>query len=484
MFSLCGDSHEKEMELTKYKQITTYLIFSVCLIGLGFWIFRIIQNITMPELEYSEGFIVYLSQLFGAGQFHYGISAQPPFEVSFYTPLFYFIHGLMEPTLLNGRILVILCTVISLVLVYLIVYHMTHKKLISLIAALLPLTQYIVIQWTLVLRVDMMAVMFELAGIYIALRFWRSKWLYASIPLFLLAFWTKQSFFIGPLAVIITILLERNWYRVIRYSICLVSILAASLITAQYLSGGEFINQVFFMQRTSPMFQNFLTWAQWLIYDYWQVLPLIAIGLFFVFKQPKHLLTIFVGLTIVVNMALLSRQGSAQNYEFEVIFAMSIIGAIGLIEVIQKHQLIYIGLAIIIPLVALFSRNLMEYPPSDYQGKVDEAKAIIADADYPILTERPNMVLEAGKTPYLCDPFMFMNFTNQGVWNEQTLINDLESNRIPYVITQLELPTEKIKRFNSKVQQAITENYHIVMEYPDNAFSFYVYKSNKEYAAK
>src|ERR1035437_11088453 len=110
------------------------------------WLFRIVQNINQPAMEYSEGFMVYLSKLFASGRWNYNIAVGPPYQTSFYSPLFYYtLGGLMRvfgDSLVVGRLLVISATVISSALVYLIVYYVTKKKIISLISALLPITQY------------------------------------------------------------------------------------------------------------------------------------------------------------------------------------------------------------------------------------------------------------------------------------------------------------------------------------------------------
>ncbi len=464
----------------KFGRWAPYLGLTLGLTGLGMWIFRIIQNINQPTMEYGEGFIVYLAKLVQSGQFHYmNITSGPPFQVNFYTPLFYLVMGHAGATVLAGRVIILACTLISLLLVFLIVYHVTKNKLLSLIASLLPLTQYIMIQWTLILKTDMLAVMFELAGIYLALRLLRSWYVLLSIPLFLLAFYSKQSYFIGPIAVTIALVFISR-PRALIYPGVTALALILSLAIFQRIYGDEFIRQIFLLQRTSPMFLHPMNYLTWLMLDYWPLLTIGIGGLFFAFRQPRNLLVIFAALVLVLNLFLVARSGSSQAYQFEVIFAVCIIGGIGYRELVLNRQRAYLVLFLVIPLISLAAPTLVIFPEPGFAERSNEAEAIIADADYPVLTENAGIVVNAGKDPYLCDPFMFMNYTNSGIWDETQLLQDLETNLIPYVITEHKLPERRLIRCTESVQRAILDHYHIIKDYSDYKNSFVIYKANKE----
>lgn len=483
MLSLRRKSHrQKALSIVSYERLVIAVVLATCLTGLGIWLFRIIQNIDAPAIEYSEGFIVYLSQLFGSGQWQYTGLDGPPFQTSFYTPLFYLIHGGLGGSLITGRLLDILCALVSMGLVSLIIYHITKSKALSLIGALLPATQFIFIQWSLILKTDLMALMFELAGIYVALRFRKSPWLLASIPLFTLAFFTKQSFIAGPLAVAVYLWLEsRNRGSFAPFVVGMVIIVLIPLVVLGFITEGEFLRQMFLYQRTDPMFQGIVNYGQWLVFDFWTLLPALIMGMFFAFNRPKHLLTIYAGVSILIALASIARPGSSQIYMFETIFALALIAPIGLNDVIRersKYANIYIAMLVIIPLITMFSGGLTYTSTPDYERKVADAQALIADADYPILTENANMVLDAGKSPYLCDPFVFMNLASLGMWDEQPLLDDLNSQKIDYVITQTLIPQNKIRRLTWSAQDAIQANYHIIMDCSEYPYGFVIYKAN------
>jgi hypothetical protein len=66
-----------------------------------------------------------------------------------------------------------------------------------------------------------------------------------------------------------------------------------------------------------------------------------------------------------------------------------------------------------------------------------------------------------------------------GYFNEDILLNDLESHRIEYVISQGQLPEKQIQRFGAAVQTAILNNYHIILDAATGQqFGFVVYQVN------
>ena len=90
------------------------------------------------------------------------------------------------------------------------------------------------------------------------------------------------------------------------------------------------------------------------------------------------------------------------------------------------------------------------------------------------------MVVDAGKMPY-DEPFVYSNLARLGYFDGNIVLNDLKTNKIEYVITQYHLPESGSYRFSEAVQQAILDNYHIVMDSSNYPFSFVVYEANDKH---
>ena len=465
----------------------------LCIGWLIVWLLRIAQNIGQPQIEYSESYMLYISHLFGTGQWSWNIQ-QPDggVMVSFYTPLFYIVLGhlmnIFGYSLIVGRILVLLCTIGCSAMIYLIVRYYTQGRgrIYAVIAAALPLTQPYVNAWSLFVRVDMMALFFELAGVYIAIRFWKTRWFYLTIPLFALAFYTKQSALTGVAALCIFLFLK-NWRFAITYSALVVVAIGVPFLIMNWQTHGQFFNEVVLYQRTAQMFRPWQNVATFLSFGYIEMFPILIVGLWYAISNIKTYLGIFTLLALAVNLFIITRPGGAPNYFFEIILAFSIMTGLALPEIVESKTKILANKIMVYTFVLIFwsltfNYTLALYPGQTYQQNTQQAEAIIKDATYPILTENAGIVLDAGKVPY-GEPFVFSQLPKFGYWDENSLLGDMQSGRMEYVITQYQMPNKPgIGRIDSTVTQAILDNYHIVLddENQSTGYGFVVYKNNKD----
>jgi hypothetical protein len=102
------------------------------------------------------------------------------------------------------------------------------------------------------------------------------------------------------------------------------------------------------------------------------------------------------------------------------------------------------------------------FPTKQYRADYAQAVSILKGADYPIVTENAGMVVAAGDVPYY-EPFVFTNLKALGYWSEAKLLNDLNTKKIPYVVTEYPLPDSKVLRFDTAAQSAIVSHYHVIL---------------------
>lgn len=465
-------------------------ILALCGLWLALWVVRIAQNIGAPQIEYSEGFNTYLARLFTSGQWSWSLPSTPPFNVSFYTPIGFYVLGFVNrifgESLVVGRMLNLFYTLGCMVMVFLIVKHETKDKLASIIAAAFPMTAVTMIAWSFFIRVDLLAVMFDLIGVYIVLRNKEISAVFWAIPIFLLAFYTKQSVLAGGLATCVYLLINNR-----RRGILFTTIFALSGIVtlgiAEIITHGGFLKEILLYQRTSPAFQNpiniFLTVAT----SACLYLPAVVMAANWLKDNLRHFLSLFMLSALAVGTLTLLHPGGNINYLFEVIFALSILAGIwlGTADITDKGLNIVITGGIFTAILwTLGVSGLMgeAFPDKLYREKYSQAVSIISDAHYPILTENAGMVLDAGQVPY-DEPFVFDNLARLGYFNENILLDDLNTGRIDYVVTQFPLPNTHVRRFDAAVQNAIVDNYHIVLSAAtDENYSFVVYKANRTFS--
>ncbi len=470
--------------MTKAAKISLIPVFMICAACLGLWIYSIVTYITMPQMEYSEGLIMYLGKLFGSGQWEWGLGDSAPFLVSFYPPVYYYLLGwlmnIFGDSLIVGRALVLATTAVCCIFVYLIIRQVTGNKMISIISGLLPLTHPVILGWSFIVRVDIAAVMFELMGIYLLLRFRdRFPWLLLSIPCFLLAVYTKQSIVAGSLAAIIW-LLVRNWRQGLIYTGVMCAAGGVGLLAATVATDGEFFNQVFLYQRTNPTFKHFAD--DFILVGITPLAAYIALSLIFIWRNKRHLLSIFMLISLPLSILLVYRLGSSHVYFVEAIMATCLAASMGLQQVIRREAYPLL-IMFVIPVMFLVSQAVNPiFPDQSYRGRYDAVKEIISDADYPILTENVQVALDAGKVPYY-EPFVFSNLADFGYWDEQSLIDDLTAQRIDYIVSEKPYPRYENRRVSLEVQQAVMKYYEICFQtnYTDpkrekESYNFVVYK--------
>jgi hypothetical protein len=472
-------------QLFTFKRVSLGFIGALCFGWLIVWLLRIIQNIGLPQIEYSESYMIYIAHLFGTGQWSWNIQQQDGgVMVSFYTPVFYWLLGqlmnILGYSLVVGRVLVLLSFVGCCGMIYLIVRQLVKEKICALIGAVLPLTQPYLNAWSLFVRVDMMALFFELVGVYLAIRFWKTGWFYLTIPLFALAFYTKQSALTGVVALIIFILIK-NWRFAITYSVMIFIAMGVPFLIINWQTEGQFFNEIILFQRTAEMFRPWANVVSYLTIGYIELFPILIIGLWYSISNIKSYIGIFAILALAVNLFIIMRPGGAPNYFFEVVLAFSIMTAIALPEIVERKNKLLVYSFVLIFWSLTFNYTLTLYPPPIYAQNVQKAMSIIEDDTYPILTENAGIVLDAGKVPY-GEPFVFNQLSHFGYWDENNLLQDMKSGHMEYVISQYRMPNQPATgRFDGAVVQAILDNYHVVLDASNDStgYGFVVYKNNQ-----
>jgi hypothetical protein len=392
--------------------------------------------------------------------------------------------------MVSGRILNLIYMLGCLLMVYLIVQSETKDKLVSLIAAMLPMTAITMIAWSFFIRVDLLGILFDLAGIYIFLKnkdSLKSLW---AIPVFVLAFYTKQSMVAGVVTCIVYLLIH-NWRRCLLFGGLFASIAGGIFLATVILTHGGYYREVYLYQRTVPAYQSPALILATVLVGLVLYLPATIMAAAWWTGQKKwDLLRIFIIFTLIVNVSNLVHPGGNFNYLFQTIFAVCILVGMYLATInIEKDfnlvlaSTIFIGILL---LLALFNVMGESFPSAQYRTDYAQAVSILKGADYPILTENAGMVLAAGDVPYY-EPFVFTNLVALGYWSEAELLNDLNTKEIPYVVTEYPLPDAAVLRIDTATQNAIVANYHVILEsgITNNAgkgiydeYSFVLWKAN------
>ena len=485
----------------------TFLLLLFC-IGFGiYYIYGAIQWIPYPnQIDYGEGYIQYINNLFATGGWDWDLTTPP------YIPLMYgIVTPLVDMPLINmfgnelwtTRLIMCVSAIIISVMLYLIVYRLTHKKVWGLIGALIPFTQPIIRDWSLMARVDMLAVMFDIVGLYLVIRFMNSKHIYWSIIPFTLAIFTKPTFIAALVAVLIYLLINNR--RVLwRYLVILIPVVAICIAILQVMTDGHYLEHVVVASRTVD-----LTWP-WAVIQINLVgvlTPLaiiLALAVLYIKKSFSRwalrlkdidLLGLFLVTSVVIGFISALRPGGFINYYIEFIYASCLCAVLILprfiertIEKYREHTAVgsyaLILAAMFILMLAVSPKSAFPFPNEQYDEDVAIVTEIISDTNEPVITENTGLVMNAGKELY-AEFFVITNWAQLGIWDDTNYINDYRNQKFDYIILRVPLSErpDGDGHFNKEVMQAIRDNYTLIYSPPDN-FYWYglcVYESNSKY---
>jgi hypothetical protein len=316
--------------------------------------------------------------------------------------------------------------------------------------------------------VDLLGIFFDLAGVYIFLRNKDNLNALWAIPVFVLAFYTKQSMVAGVVTCIVYLLIHKDWRRALFFGGAFAVIAGGIFLTAVILTHGGYYREVYLYQRTVPAYQSPALILVTVLVSLVLYLPATVMAAAWWTGQKKwDLLRTFIIFALIVNVSNLLHPGGNFNYLFESIFVICILAGMYLNDADMEKDIRLVMASTIFMCVAflLATLGLMgeAFPTQQYRVDYAQAVSILKGADYPILTENAGMVLAAGDVPYY-EPFVFTNLNALGYWSEAKLISDLNARKIPYVVTEYPLPDAAVLRIDTATQNAIVANYHIILE--------------------
>lgn len=469
----------------------TLITAALVAVGLGYaiyWLVMVITWVPYPyQIDYGEGYNLFFTKLWASGTWNWDISTEP-YITLMYGPVYFILTvpftWLFGLNFAVGRTMMAIATAVSCVFVGLIVYQIAKSKLLALLGGLLPLTQPIIRDWGMQSRVDPLATMFSIIGIWIVVKFKDSKWFWLS-PIFLtLSFYTKVNM-VGIVAVVVFLLFSKKWKKLITFTI-----VTGMLTLVPLLAYRPLLDHMIFynyMPRWDFAIQILLPITMFLV----PIAGILLIGLYYMKWNKSTLTTIWMIGAVVISSLLLIKKGSSHNYYLEAVCAISVIGVLGLPLLSEYLCKLYqwrwagalVAVAMILPIVTTINPHVFPMPDAEYTRAVEDVIELIGDTEEPVPTENAGLVVIAGKE-LLVEPMLFTNMANMGRWDESKYVHDIETQRFDYLVLRnsleehLEDPTG---HFTTAVSHAMADNYSLVYEHLNDSAWWYllrVYEAN------
>lgn len=418
-------------------------------IGTAVFIFALhaLVAITYPyPLDYGEAPLIDQAQRLAEGENIYRADlSEPPYTIANYPPLYVlflapFAHG--SPFQI-GRLISVLAAIGSAVFLARIILTLTQNRMAAWAAAGLFLSIPFVVHWSGLARIDMLALLFATAALYVLVRWPNGRWgLIGSGLLLIAAIYTRQSYALAaPLAAVAWL-----WSQDQRKALTLAGmVVGGSLVLFALLSlltgGGFFFNIVTANVNpfaTDRMFEGLLDVGGTLI-------PAILLALLLLIagwrKLPTWWLLAGFLLGALISTLTYGKVGSNVNYFLEITAALSLAaglllawrnddtwGRAGIILLIALQ----IGIGLLTTMDMAVDKRLAARR-ADLEA-VRRVEQYLEKTEGPILADEYMGLLTAQDRPLYLQPFEMTQLANSGQWDQQPLVNAILNQQFPAIL--------------------------------------------------
>jgi hypothetical protein len=424
------------------------------LLAHGTWVFALKSSgiLRSPwSRDYGEGCTLAMAQLLAARGNYFPDLTDYPFLVSNYPPVYVALVALgqvvLGPSLLFPRLLALLS-----LLGLLAVLFVTLRRLLvawgpAVALTLIFVMPWFVTTWAALARVDATAILLSLAGLAIVLHRGPVAKAWPALPLFWLAFFTKQNALVAPAAVLLHLGLGRDRRLFARallgYALPLVALFGLLVLATR---GGAWNHLVLYTAaapyewgRLGESYGRMAVVAA-------PLLALVAGGLLAApaaFREgPGRILLLYFGLNALA-FATIAKGGAAQNYFWEPWLATVLLAAWALRSLRERAawvRTLWPALLAVAAAVASYAYPSLQRLPHALR-RPENAEEFVAltrlvhEARGPVLSENLS-VLVLDRRPVLLEPFGIQLIAERGLFDTGRLVRDCESSRFALVVTE------------------------------------------------
>ena len=468
--------------------VFSVLRLSVLFLAVGFTIYFLLHSMSAVffpfDLDYGEGMQLHMSYMLGKGSSLYRNLSSYPYLAYVHPPVYPLLSASLisvtGKSFLAGRLISFTASLLTGLLIFLVVCKETGNRLAGILSALFFFSSPYVMSWSPLFRVDMLAVFLSLLGTYIFVLYGKSNKAYLSIPVFLLAVYSKQSAFVAPLAVCLC-LLYKDPKKSLRYALVFGISFVAIFIALDHVTGGEFYRNLVLYNELSYSIPHALQ----LIYAF---ILLHAVLLFFAAahlkKSAATVWPIYFFVSIASSFAMLGRTGSTINYFLEPIALLSVFAGFflhrsGLLRLTGGTCLKTVLFAVLAVVqfslfaLAISEPQLFFLVPTQNESAESRMYGILRGADGPVLSEVAGFsVLKDDDA--LIDSYMMYELEKKGLWNHSRLVRDCYAKKFSLIVL---VYYNRLDEFRD-LMECVDRNYRQIdrIKYFESGYPFYVYE--------
>jgi Dolichyl-phosphate-mannose-protein mannosyltransferase len=436
------------------------------------------------SLDYGEAPLVDQAMRLASGQNIYRADiSQPPYTISNYPPLYVALLSISvklfgpAATFFVGRMISVLCALISSLCLARIVHVSTSDRFAALSAGLTFLAFPFVVFWSSLLRIDMLALALSLGGLCLLAGVTNSLRTFIAASLLLVAaIYTRQSYALAaPLAAFVW-LLSRDW----RQALCLTALVGGLTVLLFFLlnaftHGGFYFNIVTANINEFKLDQLIYNW------DRLRTAALIPIcfGIVSLFLirpwNPLWALSAPYLIGATLSALTIGKIGSNVNYLLELCAALSLATGV-VIAWSRMHLSVQALRAAFLITMALGVAKMMRAMLNDYAWDLHERlaatkdlsrlEAFVAETPGLILADEYMGMLTLQGRPLVIQPFEVTQLARAGKWDQTPFLESIKKKEFASIILY-DRPWSN-ERWTPEMVTAISQSYILVDIVADN----------------
>ena len=472
----------KKIQSIVSKQNSYLIIFWIIVFYLtGFAVYYLNYGIAMIrfpyELDVGEGLSLNRAMLLSQGENIYTDINSPPYTVMNYPPLYDYITSLFVritgPILAVGRIISVLSALFISFFIYKIVSLLERNKLGAVISALMFLTSGWVFTWSVLSRVDMLAIMFAVSGLYIHIKASKGRHRLLAILLLILSVYTKQSMIAVPLAICASYLIHKDYKKFLQFILLFTSISLIPFIWLYYITNGQFWLHIYSYTISKYYFKILIFWLKLFFEIHFIFLIIASVAIVkWLLKKQFTLVSVYFIFAFLISLSV-GKIGSSINYLIEfwaaccLVFGLYLSNSLNQFKKghIYKIETYFIAFAILAQLLLL---NLKQDFSFSIPGERDKQSAhmvshAVSLAKGPVLSEY-NGYLVLNKKEVTFQSFSFKQLTLRGLWDQKPLLHDIEDRKFGLIVKSED--RSFLGRWTKEILRAIDKNYYLINRVP------------------
>jgi 4-amino-4-deoxy-L-arabinose transferase-like glycosyltransferase len=438
------------IQRTQGPRVALAAALSLLAFGLGRFVFDALAFLRSPySRDYGEGVVLALTRLLAEQGNYFRPVDDYPMVHGNYPPVFLLLSAaafrLFGPSLAATRLLSVASTVAVMAVVYAIVRQRWRDRALALCAALLVVAPWFVVTWAPLGRVDMLACLFSMAGLWLFAHEgagWR-RW--AAAACFVLGVFTKQTALLAPAAALLSLMRDPEGRRRAPGFLLAFAVPAATLLLALVLAtrGEAWTHLVTYtaaadysLTALRRSYETFLVTAGPLL-----AVVLLGLGASSQLLAPRDLPFALYWLLNLGALVTTAKAGAAQNYLVEPWLATVLLAALSLGALQERSPdtfrwwpaVMVVAAAVALAAdhdLARLQRPIRNPDQATEYRSLDQA---VEGTAGPILSENLSVLVRKGK-PVLVEPFGMLLLSRRGLWRPDRLVADCEAGRFDLVV--------------------------------------------------